>query len=1219
MSSRAELAQFLDSTDDLIGLRADASEIIATGRKYQARPYGRLTPEHVATLWQGQVEMQAAERRGNTEYNNLVDGLVDEKLGSMGGFSLEQLRALRSSAVTAEDSALVKQFQDLDNELHKQFDEGVKAIQKERGDCAAVTAVAHLSVQADLTADQKEFLNLWRKVEAYENSGSAHEKSLRRGGLGFSLDPVYMKPQLTEELKRLLSGDTTDFVARLELQLAANVDRQGQTAAKPAAELAKLLVELLRPYEKPILDSVETDDDLTLISCLLSTAIPEDDDTAEIARAVRGALLEPVSYQTARYDGGIEGTEAGLVLFYTDLLAKLYGQDFAGVTTKTYGSSVPEWLPSAYDFDPTYIEETRRLPGTRIWFGLRSDGSRVGNDRSISFPRTAVRVFALSNSGLGDKKEVQPSFLNEVWVGYFNEHYDRIAAFETKYDQLNQLTKWSLALDVLNSSVDNSSLQQILREEQVRRNLWLPTWLKTAVVGGDKLPWLSCFRDASRPGDDAVETTQIFHAGWPTAPDYWCDGETAWSAAWGLRAWSIQGGVSLPGVGALKNRLTAEAAEFSAEDAGIWRPQLSTDNFSKRSNGFAGKFVPESGYGKSFDVDFADARRQSTITMKGVSEVTEKGDAAPDVLMRGRGEQVRSSTLVEKISLTGERTATVEMSDGQTALGRVEIAAGSDGFRIEVNSGGREIAKGLALSLSRQSDANWAQSLAADLRVDSVIAVEKRTFARLKSGDWYEFSQETKQNGWNNTVWQARASGDYFGPMVGSPSKVVMSRQVDEAALNEALRPYPSIEFVRVPRDDASMSIMVRGPPNEPPPPDSIGLAFGPPEEPFRGYFNSDGSGQILNSRPIPLGDIVTALKGFDNKRLDAAKLGDVIQLTAPAPSTSAEARTLVGKMYAAADQADARGLRAALESVKDIRANFDAAIVKAEAIGDKVAATALRDERSAVIKLTQKETLDGVKAALAREGMARDDAAVAIFSQNLSPSDLRSELVKRAAAAAQRGPDALKDEVQQAHFAFAEASQQQNNAKLVVTKGSKPPFISVKIDSALRVGKATPEQFANSRLVYMDDQLRQANLADPVVLRDVMKDAHAIEIVHVTLAKSPVPKPDFAPDGAWQDAYAAFIGHVSMSYSCAPQMPTLNPSCFAGMGGPVGGNNNGGNNNGGGSGANNAGGSGAATTNQYTSPSSVLILVSGAANCDVCQSCPRTAEAEGTAGPEKK
>ena len=35
-------------------------------------------------------------------------------------------------------------------------------------------------------------------------------------------------------------------------------------------------------------------------------------------------LLQRYSYQAARYDGPLDGTEVGMVLFYTDLLAKMW-------------------------------------------------------------------------------------------------------------------------------------------------------------------------------------------------------------------------------------------------------------------------------------------------------------------------------------------------------------------------------------------------------------------------------------------------------------------------------------------------------------------------------------------------------------------------------------------------------------------------------------------------------------------------------------------------------------------------------------------------------------------------------------------------------------------------------------------------------------------------------------------------------------------------------
>jgi hypothetical protein len=79
----------------------------------------------------------------------------------------------------------------------------------------------------------------------------------------------------------------------------------------------------------------------------------------------------------------------------------------------------------------------RQAPGTWIWFDLRSDAF-ASDRRGVRFAHGASRVFALSHGSHSGQRKLQPAFLSEHFVGWFNGNCDQAAA-EPRYDQRSPL------------------------------------------------------------------------------------------------------------------------------------------------------------------------------------------------------------------------------------------------------------------------------------------------------------------------------------------------------------------------------------------------------------------------------------------------------------------------------------------------------------------------------------------------------------------------------------------------------------------------------------------------------------------------------------------------------------------------------------------------------------------------------------------------------------
>ena len=179
------------------------------------------------------------------------------------------------------------------------------------------------------------------------------------------------------------------------------------------------------------------------------------------------------AYQKANYICDLQGTETGMLLFYTDLLAKLWAIDFQ----REFPRNIPEFVPmTETKVSPLYLGELQQLPHTRIWFGLLRKGFQ-STPSTLLFSHTVTRVFALSRIPGERSKEVPPNAVSSAFMNWWNSHYDEIASWEPRYQKLNQIVKWSLLLGWLESNKASDKLL-FLDNEQLTRSRWFPDWVR---------------------------------------------------------------------------------------------------------------------------------------------------------------------------------------------------------------------------------------------------------------------------------------------------------------------------------------------------------------------------------------------------------------------------------------------------------------------------------------------------------------------------------------------------------------------------------------------------------------------------------------------------------------------------------------------------------------------------------------------------------------------
>jgi hypothetical protein len=182
-------------------------------------------------------------------------------------------------------------------------------------------------------------------------------------------------------------------------------------------------------------------------------------------------------FQGARYDGELRGTRVGMVLFYTDLLAKLWALDYMGSTPR---ETVPDFEPiTRAPVSPIYRLQLDSLNSTRLWFGPQDAAFQVGAEgNALYFARGATRVYAASASGYTPGVEAPANAQSEAFLGWWNDHYDEIARYEPEYQRLNEIMKWSLLAGWLSRS-ESAGRLGFLASVAVDTTHWFPDWARS--------------------------------------------------------------------------------------------------------------------------------------------------------------------------------------------------------------------------------------------------------------------------------------------------------------------------------------------------------------------------------------------------------------------------------------------------------------------------------------------------------------------------------------------------------------------------------------------------------------------------------------------------------------------------------------------------------------------------------------------------------------------
>jgi hypothetical protein len=350
--------------------------------------------------------------------------------------------------------------------------------------------------EVDIEREQRDFEN-WAEQERRRLESQAYSagsvadlqaqydetvvrEQIRRGvvtGSGFSLDPAYNFGAVATHMQALATinwGSPASIMAGGPAIVGACDELDAATASEVSAFLASMqptFSDELTAGLLPAAQAAAAEDIVPLLRLQDATLQSGDPRVFLIDCVLRANQL-----QYARYDGPLEGTEVGMVLFYTDLIAKLWVINYVNSAPV---SAVPNFVTGFNEpLERIYEREAEALPNARLWFGPSDRGFSTGaGAQSIYFARNATRIYSAGSNPLNPGRETQTSRRLSVPIDWWNNNYEEVAAYEPEYERLNEIMKWSLVIGWLNDQSRGSALG-FLADETFARDNWFPEWAR---------------------------------------------------------------------------------------------------------------------------------------------------------------------------------------------------------------------------------------------------------------------------------------------------------------------------------------------------------------------------------------------------------------------------------------------------------------------------------------------------------------------------------------------------------------------------------------------------------------------------------------------------------------------------------------------------------------------------------------------------------------------
>jgi len=199
-----------------------------------------------------------------------------------------------------------------------------------------------------------------------------------------------------------------------------------------------------------------------------------------VAEQGKTALARAMSsrFQVAHYSEKLQGTEVGMLLFYTDLLAKLWAIDYLSNTPERDSIDFqPPKLVTAASTNPSQIKSPSTI---RIGLGARDNSFQViKENNSLFLEPNATQIYAAAYNSLQPSAAKTVSADADAFLHWWSDRYEEVLVpNEPQYERLDELIKWGYLISWLNET-NQGEVLNFLNTVPVKRNHWFPDWVQT--------------------------------------------------------------------------------------------------------------------------------------------------------------------------------------------------------------------------------------------------------------------------------------------------------------------------------------------------------------------------------------------------------------------------------------------------------------------------------------------------------------------------------------------------------------------------------------------------------------------------------------------------------------------------------------------------------------------------------------------------------------------
>jgi hypothetical protein len=487
---------------------------------------------------------------------------------------------------------------------------------------------------------------------------------------------------------------------------------------------------------------------------LISRQLERDNKTFKLGMLMK-AFKYGCSYQAARYDGDLQGTSAGMTLFYTDLIAKLWTIDF--VDSSPRRNAILDFVDDPHvKLSHVYDKEAEELSKARLWFGPSNLGYQVANDNgTMLFAHTATRIYSAGHNEATPSKEVQTSAFLAAAIEWWNDHYEEVADYEPQYQRLNEIMKWSVVIAWLNQTANAHPLDYLSSVTVDRSNVF-PDWAQR---------------------NKALRFDQWHEVGFHKA-GY---AGTTTEALPLLRGPVTAGGVSLAMRDAAARPSIANGVDQVLRRSNI---QYSSDmNAIRTAEGqISIKTFDETQFTLKPVREFK-AVNDALVRLKPVNEdrfliITE---AKKGTKLRSVSTQVSDSPFKRTVLMQSDAVR-IESRMADVPLNDLSIERTANGFRIGLHARKMDRVNAFARDLS---GADPIAALEGNPMISSVLQVQGKdsVFARFeRGGEWAEFAREKAPRVDIDPDWQLRTA-----TLENDVTAVIQARMVPDTQMSELL------------------------------------------------------------------------------------------------------------------------------------------------------------------------------------------------------------------------------------------------------------------------------------------------------------------------------------------------------------------------------------------------------------------------------------------------